>query len=301
MSCNMALRRSPKPGALTAATFKPAAQLVDHERGERLALDVLGDHEQRLARLHDGLEQRQDALQIGELLLVNENVGALQLHPHLVGVGDEVGRNVAAVELHALDHFELGQERLGFLDGDHALIADLLHGFGDHLADLGIAIGGNGADLGDLLARSDLLGLGLELGDDGVDGEIDAALEIHRVGACGYRLRAFLDDGLCKQGRGGGAVAGGVGGLRGDLAHHLRAHVLELVLELDLLRHGHAVLGDARRAERLLEHDIAALGAEGHLDRIGQDVDAVQHALAGVLSEFHFLSSHVLSPLTSSS
>ena len=80
--------------------------------------------------------------------------------------------------------------------------------------------------------------------------------------------------------------------LRGDLAHHLRTHILELVLELDLLRHGHAVLGDARRAERLLEHDIAALGAERHLDRVGQDVDAVQHALAGVLSEFYFLRSH---------
>src|SRR5262249_60193723 len=52
------------------------------------------------------------------------------------------------------------------------------------------------------------------------------------------------------------------------------------------------VLGDARRAERLLEHDIAALGAEGHPDGIGQDVDAVQHALTGVLGEFHFLSRH---------
>ena len=35
----------------------------------------------------------------------------------------------------------------------------------------------------------------------------------------------------------------------GDLAHHLRAHVLELVLELDLLGDGDAVLGDARGAE----------------------------------------------------
>ena len=37
--------------------------------------------------------------------------------------------------------------------------------------------------------------------------------------------------------------------LRGDLLHHLRAHVLELVLELDLLGDGDAVLGDGRRAE----------------------------------------------------
>ena len=45
----------------------------------------------------------------------------------------------------------------------------------------------------------------------------------------------------------------------GDFAHHLRAHVLELVGELDFLGDGDAVLGDARRAERLVEDDVAAL------------------------------------------
>ena len=52
-----------------------------------------------------------------------------------------------------------------------------------------------------------------------------------------------------------------------DFAHHLRAHVLELVVELDLLGDSDAVLGDAGSAERLVEDDVAALGAERHLDR----------------------------------
>ena len=52
MSRSIALRRSPKPGALTATTFRRAAQLVHHEGGQRLALDVLGDdHEQAAGRL----------------------------------------------------------------------------------------------------------------------------------------------------------------------------------------------------------------------------------------------------------
>src|SRR5512146_485643 len=72
-------------------------------------------------------------------------------------------------------------------------------------------------------------------------------------------------------------VAGVVRRLRSDFAHHLRAHVLEVVLELDLLGDGDAVLGDARRAERLVEHDVAAFGAKGDLHRVGQDVDAAQH------------------------
>ena len=85
--------------------------------------------------------------------------------------------------------------------------------------------------------------------DDGLDGLVDAALELHRVVAGGDELGALAVDRLREHGRGGGAVAGDVGGLRGDLLHHLRAHVLELVLELDLLRDGDAVLGDRGRAE----------------------------------------------------
>ena len=95
-------------------------------------------------------------------------------------------------------------------------------------------------------------------------------------------LDAFLDDRLGEHGRGGGAVTGEVGGLRGDFAHHLRAHVLELVFELDLLGDGDAVLGDARRAERLVEDDVAALRAERHLDGVGENVDAAQHLVARV-------------------
>ena len=49
MSSSMALRRSPKPGALTAQHLERAAQLVDDQRRQRLALDVLGDDQQRLA------------------------------------------------------------------------------------------------------------------------------------------------------------------------------------------------------------------------------------------------------------
>ena len=41
-----------------------------------------------------------------------------------------------------------------------------------------------------------------------------------------------------------------------------------------------------RGAPKLLSmHDVAALGAERHLHRVGEDVDAAQHAVAGVGAE----------------
>ena len=82
-----------------------------------------------------------------------------------------------------------------------------------------------------------------------IDRLVDAALQVHRVHAGGDGLHAFADDRLGEHGGGGGAVAGDVGGLGSDFLHHLRAHVLELVLELDFLRDRDAVLGDGRGAE----------------------------------------------------
>ena len=134
--------------------------------------------------------------------------------------------------------------------------------------------------------------LRLELLDDRGDSLLDAALEIHRIGAGRDRLGAFAHDRLGQHGGGGGAVAGHVGGLGGDLAHHLRAHVLELVFELDLLGDGHAVLGHARRAKGLSRARRCGPWAQRHLDGVGEDIDAAQHALPGVLRELHFFSCH---------
>ena len=97
---------------------------------------------------------------------------------------------------------------------------------------------------------------------------------------------------LGEQGGGGGAVARGVGGLGGDLLHHLGAHVLIGIGELDLLGDGHAVLGDGRRAEFLVDDDVAALGPEGHLDRTREKFDAAQDLLAGGFFENELFGRH---------
>ena len=64
---------------LHGADLQRAAQLVDDQRRERLALDVLGDDQQRLAALRDLLEQREQVLQVRDLLLVDQDVGVLEL------------------------------------------------------------------------------------------------------------------------------------------------------------------------------------------------------------------------------
>ena len=187
--------------------------------------------------------------------------------------------------------------RLGLFDRDDAVLADLVHRLGDDLADRLVVVRRDGADLGDHVAADRLRHL-LELGGDRLDGLLDAALDVHRVRAGDDVLRALAVDRLREHGRGRGAVAGGVRRLARDLAHHLRAHVLERILQVDFLGDRHAVLGDGRRAELLVEDDVAALGAERDLHRVGQLVDAAQDRLARLLA-VHNLFCHRSSSPTS--
>ena len=185
---------------------------------------------------------------------------------------------------------------LGLLDRDHALVADLLHRVGDHLADRLVAVGRDRADLGDLFGGLHLLGAAFDVFDDGRRRHIDAALEIHRVHAGGDQFETLLHDRGGQHRRGGGAVAGIVTGLRGHLAHHLGAHVLELVFEFDLLGDGDAVLGDAGRAVGLVENDVAALGTQRHLDGVVEDIDAAQQSVTGVGGEAYVFGGHGFTP-----
>ena len=80
-------------------------------------------------------------------LSVMQHVRLVQRCLHALHVADEVRRDVAAVELHALGVFDLDLQALAFLDGDHAVMADLLHRLGQQLADLRVV----GGDRGDVL------------------------------------------------------------------------------------------------------------------------------------------------------
>ena len=95
-------------GRLDGGGLQRAAQLVDDERRQRLALDVLRDDEQRPAEARHLLEHRQQVLHRADLLLVDQDDRVLEHDFHALGVGHEVGREVAAVELHALDDVERG-------------------------------------------------------------------------------------------------------------------------------------------------------------------------------------------------
>ena len=118
-------------GRLGGGDLDDAAHVVHHQRGQRFAFDVLGDDHERLAGLGDVLQHRQHVADVGDLLVAEQDVGILEVGGHGVLVVDEVGREVAAVELHAFDDFQLVLEAAALFHGDDAFLAHLLHGLGD--------------------------------------------------------------------------------------------------------------------------------------------------------------------------
>ena len=278
---------------LDGRDLQATAQLVDHEGRERFAFHIFGHDHERTAGLHNRFEQRQHRLKLRQLLFEDQDIRIVHFRDHLFRIRDEIRGDIAAVELHAFNDIKFGLDGLGFFNRDDAFIADLFHGLGNHFADLGFAIGGKRANLRHFGRSGDLAGLGFKLGHDMGNCLVDTALKVHRVHAGGNRLRTFAHDSLCKHGCSGGAVARRVIGLGGNFAHHLRAHIFELVSQFDFLRYRHTVLGDARRAEAFVDDDIAALGTEGDLYSVGQDIHAAEHPLPRVGAELNVLSSHV--------
>ena len=146
---------------------------------------------------------------------------------------------------------------------------------------MGVA-GRDGGGGSDLLLGLDLLGrLEQRLGDL-LDGLLDAALQGERVGTRRDVAQALANERLGQHGGGGGAVARDVVGLLGDFLDQLSADLLVRVLQLDLLGDGHPIVGDRGGAPLLLEDDVAALGTQRHLYRVGEGVQAPLEAATGL-------------------
>merc|ERR1719161_375817 len=111
------------------------------------------------------------------------------------------------------------------------------------------------------------------------DGAVDAARDLHGVGARRDDLHALGDEGRGEDGGRRSAVPGQVVRVLRRLPHEARPDVLHGVLQLDLLRHGDAVVHDPRAPVARLEHNVAPLGAERDPHDRGQLVRARLHLL----------------------
>src|SRR5690606_16360407 len=284
-----------KARGLHSGGLQDTADVVHNQGGQGFAFDVFSHDQQRTVGLGNLFQDRQQVTDVADLLVVDQDERIFQNGDLLFRVVDEVGRQVAAVELHAFHDVQFVLQRLAVFDGDHAFLADLVHRVSDDLADGLVAVGGDGTHLSNFLAGGAGLGQLLQLFHGHGDSLVDTALEVHRVDAGGNVLQAFFNDGLGQHGGGGGTVARVVGSLGSHFLDQLGTDVLELVLQFDFLGHRHAVLGHGGGAERAVEHHVAALRTHRGLHCVGQNIDATHDTGTCVVSEINLLSCHFVS------
>ena len=287
---------------LHGAHGNDSLELVKHQGGERLSFDILGDNQERGFGLADQFENRNKVLGVGDLFLMDEDVGVFQLADHFLLVGDEVGGNVAPVELHALNDDNLGFGGLAFLDGDHAITgADLVHRFGEFLADFAVVVRRDRRHLGDhtLVLGVDLLGDLVKSVNHLGDAFVNSARQGHGIVTGGNKLEPFAEDGLGQHRGRGGSVPGDIAGLAGGLLDELGTHVLIRVLKLDILGYGYTVLGHIGAAPALVENGIAATGPKGRAHRARQLAGSAQKLLPCVVTVNQLLCTHSLNSFIS--
>ena len=107
-------------------------------------------------------------------------------------------------------------------------------------------------------------------------GLLQSALQCNRVGTRRDELEPLGHQRLRQDGGRRRAVARLLIRLRGHLNQQLRAHVRLVVLKDDVARDGDAVIDDLGHAIFTLQHDVAALGPERHLDSIRHRVNALE-------------------------
>src|SRR6185369_8584618 len=96
-----------------------ATQSVDHEGCEGLAFYILRDNQDWLAQLSDLLKNGKHVSHRRNLLFAEQNDWILEHRFHRFRVSNEVGRKIAAIELHSFDNFQSRLHCFRFFDGDY--------------------------------------------------------------------------------------------------------------------------------------------------------------------------------------
>ena len=149
---------------------------------------------------------------------------------------------------------------LGLFHGNDTVAGHLFHRIGDHLADFVIA-GGNRRYARDLFLAGDGAAHSLDGFDSFVGCRLHAAPQDDRICTGRQVLHAFVNHRLRQNGRGGGAVAGYVVGLGSNFLDQLSPHIFKTILQLNLLRDGHAVVGDERGTVGFIQNHVASFRA----------------------------------------
>ena len=173
-------------------------------------------------------------------------------------------------------------------------MSDALQRFGQQFTDKHVVVGADRTYMSDFFLGHRLGDFG-QMGFRGGNRFFDSSADGGRIAAGDHVPQTFLEDRTCQYGCGRRSVPRQIRCFLGDLDHQFGAHVLESVFQFDLFGDGDTVLGNGRSAKGFLDNHIATGRPHRHRDRIGQRIDALQHACPSMVIE-NQLFRHGLAP-----
>ena len=272
-----------------SADFELRTQTVDNQRGECFAIYILGDDEQGTTALYGGLQDGEQLFEVADFLVVDKDVWFVHLYLHGLGVGNEVGADIAAIELHTLYHVNGGVHALCLTDGDNTIFAYFAHGVSNKFAYLCVVVSRDSGYLLDFVeVVTYYLALLFDACHNGSNGFVHTALQVHGVSAGGNILDAYANDGLCEDSGSGGAITCLVAGLGGNLLDELCAEVLGCVCQLNLFCYGNTVFSDVGSTILLVDNYIASFGTQCYFYCVSQLVNATLQRVSrlGIVCDF---------------
>ena len=175
---------------------------------------------------------------------MDEDDWVLEDHLHFFGIGHKIGRKIAAIKLHAFDHFQDSFCCLCLLDGDHSILSDLLHRVGHQFANRSVVVGGYSCNLCLLQAARNRTRKALQRLDGDPKSSIESALQVDRARARCHVVQSLGKDRVRQYGGSARAIAHCIPCALRCLANHLGSEVLFRVFEFNLFGDCDAVVAN---------------------------------------------------------
>ena len=269
--------------SLHCTNLQLRTQTVYNQSCQRFAIHIFCNNQQRTTSLYCRFKNGQEIFQVGNLLIINQDVRFLHFALHLLRVGNEVSREVATIELHTFNHTDSSISTLGLFDSDDTVFGNFAHSVCNQLTDNGVIVGRNRSNLFNLvIVVTHFLCLSFDRINHFGNSLVDTAFDIHRAGTSSHVLQAFGYDGLSQNSSGCSTITCIITGLGSNFLYQLCAGILICVCQLNFFRYRYTIFRDVGSTEFLFDDNVTTFRAEGYFHCICQCVDTFLQLVAGI-------------------
>ena len=291
----MSLTTIAKAWRLNRANVERPANLVQYQGWQSFTGNVVSNDQKRTAFLNNGLQQRQNVLNIADLLVSNQNVWIVQIRFHLVRVGYHVLRHVATVKAHPFNHVNRRVNATAVFNRDYAIVADLFHSIGNQFTNFRVS-SRDGSNLRNVILALHFMTHLVQFFNGSLGSLVDTATNANRVSTGSNVLHPSVNDGLRQNGCRRRTVTGVVIGLGSNFRNEFGTHVLKVIFQFNVLGDRNPIVSNRRRAIALFQNNVATLRTDRRLNRIGQLIYPTQHCLACIFRKLNFFCHFRFSP-----